>query len=256
MGTRLDDRLVAEGLAETKSQAKALILTGKVLVDDVPVDKAGTRISDSAAIRIKGGVRRFVSRGGEKLAGALEDLGVDPRELHCLDVGASTGGFTDCLLQASASTVVALDVGRAQLHERLRQDPRVRVLERTNARHLSADALPEPIDLVVVDVSFISATLLLPRIREVAPNAEILVMVKPQFEVGREQVGKGGVVRDDALREQAVEKVRDAALLLGLREAGRAESRLAGPKGNREVFLRLQPQDDGDVDPEPTAAVC
>ncbi len=129
--------MVAEGLAETRSSAQALILTGKVLVDDVPVDKAGARVPADAVIRLKGGVRRFVSRGGEKLAGALEDLGVDPSDLYCLDIGASTGGFSDCLLQAGARGVVALDVGHAQLHESLRQDPRVHVLEKTNARELS-----------------------------------------------------------------------------------------------------------------------
>lgn len=221
----------------------------------MPVDKAGTKVSDAAVIRIKGGVRRFVSRGGDKLAGALEDLGIDPRGRVCLDVGASTGGFTDCLLQCGASAVVALDVGRGQLHERLRKDSRVRVLERTNARELRAEQLPDPIDLVVVDVSFISATLLLPRIREVAPNAEILVMVKPQFEVGREQVGKGGVVRDDALREQAVTRVRDEGERLGMRAVGQADSRLAGPKGNREIFLWLIAVD-SEGGPDPSAALC
>lgn len=256
MAIRLDDRLVAEGLAETKSQAKALILTGKVLVDDEPVDKAGTKVSDTAEIRIKGGLRRFVSRGGEKLAGAFLDLGIDPQGWRCLDIGASTGGFTDCLLQAGACSVVALDVGRAQLHDRLRRDPRVRVLERTNARELGAEQLPDPIDFVVVDVSFISATLLLPRIREVAPDAQILVMVKPQFEVGREQVGKGGVVRDDKLREQAVAKVRSEAERLGLRALGQAESRLAGPKGNREIFLWLVAADPEASAADPADAVC
>jgi 23S rRNA (cytidine1920-2'-O)/16S rRNA (cytidine1409-2'-O)-methyltransferase len=208
-------------------------------VDDVPVDKAGTRVRDGAEIRIKGGVNRFVSRGGDKLAGALEDLGIDPAGLGCLDVGASTGGFTDCLLQAGARTVVALDVGHSQLHERIRRDPRVHVLEKTNARHLEPGQLPEPVDLVVVDVSFISAKLLLPPIRAAAPDADVLVMVKPQFEVGREQVGKGGVVRDDALRLEAAEGVKRCAEELGYRARAQVESRVAGPKGNREIFLWL-----------------
>ena len=208
-------------------------------MDDVPVDKAGTRVRDGAEIRIKGGVNRFVSRGGDKLAGALEDLGIDPAGLRCLDVGASTGGFTDCLLQAGARTVVALDVGHSQLHERIRRDPRVHVLEQTNARHLEPGQLPGPVDLVVIDVSFISAKLLLPPIRAAAPDADVLVMVKPQFEVGREQVGKGGVVRDDALRLDAAEGVKRCAEELGYRARAQVESRVAGPKGNREIFLWL-----------------
>lgn len=237
---RLDERVVAEGLAESRSAARALILTGRVLVDDLPVDKAGTAVRDVAVIRIKGGVQRFVSRGGEKLAGALSDLGLDPAGLACLDLGASTGGFTDCLLQAGASRVVALDVGQAQIHERLRQDPRVRVVEKTNARELAPEHLAGSVDLVVMDLSFISARLVLPRVSEVLPRAQVVVMVKPQFEVGREQVGKGGVVRDDALREEALQSVAHCAEALGYRVAGRADSQLAGPKGNREIFLWLK----------------
>jgi 23S rRNA (cytidine1920-2'-O)/16S rRNA (cytidine1409-2'-O)-methyltransferase len=212
-----------------------------VLVDDAPVDKPGTRVRDDAALRIRGEERRFVSRGGEKLAGALEDLGIDPAGRSVLDIGASTGGFTDCLLQAGARRVAAVDVGYGQLHLRLREDPRVLVLERCNARSLEAAAIPFEIDLVTVDVSFISARLLLPTIAEVAPAAPLLVMVKPQFEVGREQVGKGGVVRDDALRAAAVDRVAGAAADLGYRDRGRAESRLPGPKGNLEIFLWLVP---------------
>jgi len=212
-----------------------------VLVDDAPVDKPGTRIRDDASLRVRGEARRFVSRGGEKLASALAELGIDPSGRACLDIGASTGGFTDCLLQAGALRVAAVDVGYGQLDVRLRDDPRVLVLERTNARHLEADAIPFPIDLVTVDVSFISARLLLPRIGEVAPRAELLVMVKPQFEVGRDRVGRGGVVRDDALRRQATDEVAEAAAALGYAERGRAESALPGPKGNREIFLWLAP---------------
>jgi len=219
-----------------------LIRAGKVLVDDVPVDKPGTRVKAGAAVRLRGGLRRFVSRGGEKLAGALADLGLEVSGCVCLDVGASTGGFSDCLLQHGARHVVALDVGRGQLHEKLRQDPRVTVLERTNARELRADQLPARVDLVTADVSFISLRLLLPAIQAAAPHAELLLMVKPQFEVGREQVGKGGVVRDDTLREATAGAVRDAAVELGYVPAGQADSRLAGPKGNREIFLWLHPE--------------
>jgi 23S rRNA (cytidine1920-2'-O)/16S rRNA (cytidine1409-2'-O)-methyltransferase len=212
-----------------------------VLVDDTPVDKPGTRVRAEAALRLRSAPRRFVSRGGDKLAGALEDLDVDPQGRCCLDVGASTGGFSDALLQAGARAVVAVDVGYGQLAARLRADPRVTVLERTNARTLSASALPEPPELVTVDVSFISVRLLLEKLVEVAPGATLLILVKPQFEVGRDQVGKGGVVRDDALRQASVDALAHAAAGLGYREAGRADSRLAGPKGNREIFLLLIP---------------
>ena len=241
-GKRLDERLVEAGLAENRSQARALILTGKVLVDDVPVDKAGAAVKDEAAIRIKGGQRRFVSRGGEKLAAALDDLGLDPRGLYCLDVGASTGGFSDCLLQRGARGLVALDVGTAQLHDRIRNDPRVHVLEKTNARDLVSEWLPEPVQLVVADVSFISLELLLPPIRTAAPGAQLLLMIKPQFEVGRGQVGKGGVVRDDTLREGAASKISECAEGLGYRELARVDSRIPGPKGNREIFLWMEPE--------------
>jgi len=192
-------------------------------------------------VRLRGEDCRFVSRGGEKLAGALEDLGLDPAGRACLDIGASTGGFTDCLLQAGARRVTAVDVGYGQLHEKLRRDERVTVLERTNARTLSADLLPEAFDLVTADVSFISLRLLLPRLAEIAPGADLLVLIKPQFEVEKGQVGKGGVVRDDALRAAAVARVRECAEKLGYAAAGQVDSRLPGPKGNREVFLWLRP---------------
>jgi 23S rRNA (cytidine1920-2'-O)/16S rRNA (cytidine1409-2'-O)-methyltransferase len=229
------------GLAPTRSQAEALIRAGRVLVDDVPVDKPGTRVRAGSQLRLRGEARRFASRGGEKLAGALADLGIDPAGRRCLDLGASTGGFCDCLLQAGASEVVAVDVGYGQLAPRLRADPRVRVLERTNARSLEASALAGPVDLVTLDLSFISVRLVLPRVREIAPLAELLVLVKPQFEVGRERVGKGGVVRDEGLRAEAVRGVREAAEGLGYELAGQADSRLAGPRGNREIFLHLRP---------------
>lgn len=237
--------MVAEGLAESRSQAQGLILSGVVLVDDVPVDKAGVGVPDAAAIRVRGGIRRFVSRGGEKLAGALEELAIDPLGLGCLDVGASTGGFTDCLLQAGAERVIALDVGHGQLHSRLRLDPRVEVVERFNARELSPEQITFPVELVVADVSFISLSLLMSAFVLAAPGAEWLLLVKPQFEVGREQVGKGGVVRDDSLRESAVSSIIEAAGARGYAAAGRAESRLAGPRGNREIFVRFRPQGAG-----------
>ena len=246
-GRRLDERVVEEGLAESRNRARALILSGVVLVDDVPVDKVGQRVSPEAAIRLKGGAPpRIVSRGGEKLAGALEDLGVDPAGRVCLDVGASTGGFTDCLLQAGATRVIAVDVGHGQLHSRLRADPRVVTHERVNARELAPEHVGEPVDLVVADVSFISLRLLLPRFVAVAPDAEWLLLVKPQFEVGRERVGKGGVVRDDADRDAAVASVVQAAEEHGYALVARVDSRLAGPRGNREIFVSLRPREGAD----------
>ena len=239
--TRLDELVLARGLADTRTKAQALILAGRVLVNDAPVDKPGTRVAQDVAVRVRGEERRYVSRGGEKLAGALADLGVSVAGKRCLDVGASTGGFTDCLLQHGAEHVIALDVGYGQLDVKLRGDARVTVVERVNAREMGVEHMPpeQAIGLVVVDVSFISATLVLPRIAAVAPRADVLVMVKPQFEVGRERVGKGGVVRDDADRAAAVARVREAAATLGYAARGEAESRLAGPAGNREVFVRL-----------------
>ncbi len=240
---RLDERVHAEGLAESRSLARALVLAGRVLVNDEPCDKPGTRVAEDAVLRLKGEARRYVSRGGDKLEGALADLGVDPTGLCCLDVGASTGGFTDCLLQHGARHVVAVDVGRAQLHERLARDERVTSFEGTHARDLADLTLPpgiEPLRLVVVDVSFISIRLLLDAIAARAPEAELLLMVKPQFEVGRERVGKGGVVRDEALRSEAADEVVRAAEALGYRETGRVDCRVPGPKGNVEIFVHLE----------------
>jgi len=239
---RLDERMLADGLTESRSRAQSLIRAGRVLVDDTPVDKPGTEVRADARVRVRGEDRRFASRGGEKLAGALEDLGVEPSGRVCLDIGASTGGFTDCLLQSGARHVFALDVGYGQLDVRLRADPRVTVMERTHARHLDAAAFDPRPDLVAIDVSFISVRLLLPTLAEQLPAAELLILVKPQFEVGRGQVGKGGVVRDPELRAAAVVGVKTAAEDLGWTAAGEAESRLAGPKGNREIFVRFTPR--------------
>jgi 23S rRNA (cytidine1920-2'-O)/16S rRNA (cytidine1409-2'-O)-methyltransferase len=239
---RLDERVVADGLAETRSRAQSLIRAGRVLVDDTPVDKPGTSIREHSIIRVRGEDRRFVSRGGEKLAGALEDLGFDPSDRICLDLGASTGGFTDCLLQSGARHVVAVDVGYGQLDARLRVDPRVTVMERTNARHLKESMLETVPDLVTIDVSFISVRLLLPMLAGELPASELVILVKPQFEVGREQVGKGGVVRDPELRAAAATGVVDCAAELGWQAAGQAESRLPGPSGNREIFVRFLPR--------------
>ncbi len=210
-----------------------------MLVDDEPFDKPGVRIAPEKSLRLKGGPRPFVSRGGEKLAAALDDLGLDPTGFCCLDVGASTGGFTDCLLQRGASRVVAIDVGHSQMHSRLLLDPRVEVREGVNARHLRPADFSDVFQLVVGDVSFISLELVLPALDACAPAAEFLLLVKPQFEVGRDQVGKGGVVRDDALRSGAADRIARAARALGRQERGRVDSQVPGPKGNREIFLWL-----------------
>lgn len=238
-GERLDERVVREGLAESRNAAQALILAGRVLVDDEPVDKSGSRVSPESVIRLKGGARAYVSRGGDKLAAALDALEIASEGRRCLDVGASTGGFTDCLLQRGARHVVALDVGHGQMHSRLRLDPRVEVREKVNARHIEPSDFRDSIDFFVVDVSFISLTLVLPAIDACAPTAEGLLLVKPQFEVGRDQVGKGGVVRDDGLRSASADRVAEAARGLGRRELGRIDCAVPGPKGNREIFLWL-----------------
>lgn len=234
---RADNLLVDKGLAETRSQARALIMAGQVLCNGQRVDKAGQLLSPECDLARKDQAG-YVSRGGYKLEGALVDLDFDVQGLRVLDVGASTGGFTDCLLKKGASEIVAVDVGYGIFHWSLRQDPRVTLLERTNARSLTADQTGEPFDLAVIDVSFISLTLILPPVSKlIKPGGYILAMVKPQFEVGKEKVGRGGVVRDPALQAEAVEKIVNAADKLGLAPAGSAASKLKGPKGNQEHFL-------------------
>lgn len=234
-------RLVALGLAESRERARALLLSGRVYLGEQRIDKAGTLLSADAALRLQGGGLPFVSRGGLKLLRALECFALDPTGLTVVDVGASTGGFTDCLLQHGAARVFAVDVGRGQLHAKLRDDARVVVMEGVNARHLQPSDLPAAADWAVIDASFISLTKLLPAVRRLlAPAGVVLAMVKPQFEVGRAQVGRGGVVRDAVLRQAAVDDVAAAAAVLGLSEQGRCESGVPGPKGNREVFLWLQ----------------
>lgn len=234
---RLDIVLVARDLAPNRSRAQALVLAGRVHVNGQRVDKPGTSVPHDAPLEVTQSTD-YVSRGGHKLSGALDSLGIDPSGLLVLDAGASTGGFTDVLLQRGALKVYAVDVGYGQLDWRLRNDPRVVVMERTNVRHLKE--LPEPPALVTADLSFISLTLVLPAFaRCLTPAAEALLMVKPQFELSRNEVGRGGVVRDDTLRIKAVDRVAAAASELGFLERGRSESSLAGPKGNREIFLHL-----------------
>lgn len=233
---RLDEALVARGLAETRSQARALIMAGAVRMGDRVLDKPGMPAPDGPlAVR---GAGRFVSRGGEKLARALAVFQVAPMGLVCADLGASTGGFTDCLRRAGAARVYAVDVGYGQLHWKLRQDPRVVAIERTNARYLTA--LPEPVQLVVADLSFISLALLLPVIhRLLAPGGQAIVLVKPQFEAGRAAVGKGGVVRDPAVHRAVLERFVADAQHAGFDVRGLTPSPLRGPAGNVEFLAHL-----------------
>ena len=254
MKKRLDVLLVERGLAESRAQAQALVLAGRVR----GYDKPGTQVDDTTEVEVER-PPPYVSRGGEKLAHALDAFGLDPAGRDCLDVGASTGGFTDVLLQRGAARVIALDVGYGQLHDRLRRDSRVTLLERTNARELRE--LPFAPDLVVGDVSFISLKLALPPALALARAGwEAVVLVKPQFEVGRGEVGKGGVVRDVAMRRRVVREIAVAAVGWGGETVGVVDSGLPGPKGNREVFLHLvhreHPDLPDDIDARIAAAVA
>ncbi len=235
---RLDSVLVDLGLAKSREEAQRLILAGEVRVGDRVAAKPAEGVSEGARVRVERRRQRFASRGGEKLASALDLFALDVSGLTALDVGASTGGFTDCLLSRGARRVYAVDVGYGQLDWRLRRDPRVVVIERQSIRSLEPEAIPEPLDLGVVDVSFISLRLVLPRLVPLlGPSAQVIALVKPQFEVGKGRVGKGGVVRDPALHGESVAAVRAVAVRLGWLELGFVDSPLLGPKGNREFFL-------------------
>jgi 23S rRNA (cytidine1920-2'-O)/16S rRNA (cytidine1409-2'-O)-methyltransferase len=235
---RADVLLVERGLAETRTKAQSLILAGRVLSGERRIDKSGELLPADAPLSLKE-KERFVSRGGEKLEGALAALGVEVNGAVCADVGASTGGFTDCLLQRGAKRVFAIDVGHGQLAQQLRLDPRVVVLERTNARHLTSDALGGKVDVVVADVSFIGLSALLPAFGDIlVPGGLLLALVKPQFEAGRLEVARGkGVIRDENVRERAVARVSAAISEAGFELLGEVDSVLAGPKGNRERFV-------------------
>ncbi|OAG28245.1 rRNA methyltransferase [Thermodesulfatator autotrophicus] len=239
---RLDKLLVKRGLAESREKAQALIMAGQVYVNGKRLDKAGHKVPLEAEIEVKGKGLPFVSRGGLKLAHALKHFGLDVKGLICADIGASTGGFTDCLLQAGAQKVYAIDVGKGQLHYKLRQDPRVIVLEGVNARYLSEKDLPELVDLVTIDVSFISLTKILPAaLRILKPGGKIIALIKPQFEVGREKVGKGGVVRNPALHQEVIKKIEEFSTKeLSLKSLGVVESPILGPAGNKEFLIVLE----------------
>ncbi|MFZ5863434.1 MAG: TlyA family RNA methyltransferase [Nitrospirota bacterium] len=244
---RVDVALVDRGLAPSRARAQAMILEGLVRSGNRRIEKPGDLIRPDAPLSVAGPDHPFVGRGGVKLAAALDAFAVDPRGLVCLDVGASTGGFTDCLLQRGAARVWAVDVGYGQLAWALRTDPRVRVLERANIRALARDAVGDAIDLAVIDVSFISLRLVLPRMTEfVRPGGRVVALVKPQFEVGKGLVGRGGIVRDPALRERAARDVTAAAEALGLRVIGTITSPIEGRDGNQEYLL-------GFAAPDPSA---
>jgi 23S rRNA (cytidine1920-2'-O)/16S rRNA (cytidine1409-2'-O)-methyltransferase len=243
---RLDKLLVERGLVASRERAQALIIAGKVLVNEQKFDKAGTQVAFDVAVRLLGEDLKYVSRGGRKLEHALEHWNIDVQGKIGLDVGASTGGFTDCLLQRGAERVIAVDTGYGQMDFQLRQDPRVRLLEKTNARYLTRESIGEMVDLIAVDVAFISATLVLPPVVDAAfpqPMGErrgkqVIVLVKPQFEAGREFVGKGGIVRDRAAQLRSVEKVKATLEGLGCSSLDAIDSPILGAEGNRELLLR------------------
>ena len=244
MKIRLDRLLLERGVTTSRERAQALIIAGKVLVNGQKIEKAGAGVDGSAHIRLLGEDLKYVSRGGLKLEAALQHWQIDVAGKVCLDVGTSTGGFTDCLLQHGANRIIAVDTGHGQIDFRLRQDTRVRLLEKTNARYLTPEQVGEAADMVVMDVSFISATLVLPAVIAAAfpqpaerPGRQIVVLVKPQFEAGREQVGKGGIVRDPAVQTASLEKVRQALLTLGCTQTDTMDSPILGGEGNREFLL-------------------
>ena len=238
---RLDLTLVAKGLAPSRPRAQAMIMAGKVLVNNRPVDKPGFNVSPNDTVELKGTDIAYVSRGGLKLEAALYKLQLDVTGSICIDVGASTGGFTDCLLQRGAERVYAVDVGYGQLAWKLRQDPRVIVIERTNVRYMAPDTIPVPVDLITIDVAFISLKIVVPVIvKFLKPDASILALIKPQFEVGKNQVGKGGVVRAPELHQQVIQELSDFFETLKLTPRSIYPSPLLGPKGNREFFIFLK----------------
>ncbi len=243
MKIRIDKLLVDRGFAPSRERAQAMILAGRVLVDEQKISKAGTSVDEQAPVRILGQDVKYVSRGGLKLERAIEYWGIDCRDKTVLDVGASTGGFTDCVLQHGAARVVAVDTGYGQIDARFRIDSRVRLMEKTNARFLSPEQVPEDVSLVVMDVSFISATLVLPSVLKAVTDSkpvhrrELVLLVKPQFEVGRELVGKGGIVRDETAQLSAVEKIRAAVAQLGCTDIEVIDSPILGTDGNREFLL-------------------
>jgi len=244
---RIDQLLVTRGLAPTRAKAQAFVLAGSVFVGEARVDKAGSLVAEDAPVVLRGAKDRYVSRGGIKLEGALDGFAVDVTGLTCVDVGASTGGFTDCLLQRGAAKVFAVDVGYGQLAEKLRVDPRVVVMDRTNARTLEAEHLGGAVDFAVVDASFIGLGKLADALARVTkPGGELVALIKPQFEAGREEVARGkGVVRDPEVRRLAIENATAALVDAGFLVVSSADSILAGPSGNLEAFVRARREPPG-----------
>ncbi len=242
---RLDKLLVEKKIVRTREKAKALIMAGKVAVEGNRVDKPGTQIHVDARLQLREGDSAYVSRGGEKMEGALKAFGIDPKGMIVMDVGASTGGFTDCILQKGAAKVYAVDVGYGQLAWKLQKDPRVINLERRNVRYLQRDEVQEETDLILIDTSFISIEKFLPHLLGfLKKGGAILSLIKPQFEVGKGEVGKGGVVRDKALHEKVIDRISNFGRGLGLKVLGVTESPLLGPKGNREFFICLKKENE------------
>jgi 23S rRNA (cytidine1920-2'-O)/16S rRNA (cytidine1409-2'-O)-methyltransferase len=241
MKSRLDLLLVARGLAPTRQKAQAMILAGQISVDGRRIDKAGTSVDGDADVQVAGPPIPYVSRGGLKLEAALDAFAIDPRGRVCLDVGASTGGFTDCLLQRGARRVYAVDVGRGQLDARLRNDPRVIAREKVNARYLDRAVVPEPAEVATMDVSFISVRLILPAVAPLlSPDGFLIVLVKPQFEAGRGEVPRGGVVKSQEVRGRVVKEVEEAGRGLGLEPVGSIPSPVLGARGNQEFLLAFR----------------
>lgn len=251
MKVRIDKLLVERGLVPSRERAQAMVLSGRVLVNEQKIEKAGATVDPSAAIRLLGDDLKYVGRGGLKLEAALRDWKIDLTGRTCMDVGASTGGFTDCMLQHGAAEVMAVDTGYGQIHARLRSDPRVKLLEKTNARYLTREDLARAgvssaISFIAIDVSFISVTLVLPAVldstlvRTSAAQREAVILIKPQFEVGRELVGKGGIVKDEAAQQGAVRKVRQKVEELGGKNIELMESPILGMEGNREFLLHAE----------------
>jgi 23S rRNA (cytidine1920-2'-O)/16S rRNA (cytidine1409-2'-O)-methyltransferase len=244
---RFDKLLVEKGMVQTRERARALIMAGKVAVEGKRVDKPGTKISMEAHLQLRGGGTPYVSRGGEKLEGAFGVFGIDPTGMVVMDVGASTGGFTDCALQKGAQKVYAVDVGYGQLAWKLQKDPRVVNLERRNIRYLQKEEVPEEIDLILIDASFISIEKFISHLLEfLRKGGYMLGLIKPQFEVGRGEVGKGGVVRETALHQKVIDRISKSSRGLGLKVLGVTESPLLGPKGNKEFFIYLKKENGED----------
>ena len=237
---RLDQLIVQKGLVESREKAKAVIMAGDVMVNGARADKPGHSFPEDCEITLKSGTIPYVSRGGLKLEAAIEHFNIDVNKLVVLDIGASTGGFTDCLLQNGAKKVIAVDVGYGQLHWKLRQDPRVVIIEKTNARYLEPEHIKDNPDGAVIDVSFISLKLVIPVIAKLLPkNSFIIALIKPQFEAGKDQVGKGGVVRNEEIRNKIVNDIREFCMSQGWKSEGEIPSPILGPKGNEEFLIYL-----------------